>query len=328
MSEEKFLRLFLFFIFPFMIPTSFFMCSIINQMIAIFILILIGYVAHKYKLMDADGNRKLSELIINLTCPCLILASAGGNNIPDKSLILPLLIVGFITYMFLIVVAWFLPLIINDLEKRRLYSFMLAFGNVGFIGYPVIASVLGENAIFYASLLNFPNTLFAFSVGAALISGSKKGMGFNYRILGCPAMIASYLSILIVCMDWKLPYVISLPINLLGDITVPSALLIIGSSMAQIPIRQVLGTSMIYIISIFRLLILPFAVFGISKLMEVNATVIQINTLLSAMPVATYGTMFCLQYHKDDKIITQGILISTVLSMITIPIIILFLSIS
>ena len=302
------------------------MHDIISQMIVLFILIIVGYVARKCRMMDAEGDRRLSGLVINLTCPCLILSSVMGNAVLDKSLVLPLLTEGFSTYIFLILVSWCLSLFVKHKDKRGLYRFMLTFGNVGFIGYPVVASVWGENAIFYASLLNFPNTLFAFSIGMAQVAGYGQHVKFNYRILGYPAMIASYLSILIVLMDWgQIPDMITRPVKLLGDITVPAALLIIGSSMAQIPMKQMFGSPMVYATSMLRLLVLPLVVFCISKLSGVDETVLQINTLLSAMPVATYGTMFCLQFGKDDTFMTQGIFISTLLSVITIPIMVLLL---
>ena len=159
------------------------MHDIISQMIVLFILIIVGYVARKCRLMDAEGDRRLSGLVINLTCPCLILSSVMGNAVLDKSLVLPLLTEGFSTYIFLILVSWCLSLFVKHKDKRGLYRFMLTFGNVGFIGYPVVASVWGENAIFYASLLNFPNTLFAFSIGMAKVAGYGQQVKFNYRIL-------------------------------------------------------------------------------------------------------------------------------------------------
>ena len=78
------------------------MDAIVTQMIILFILVIVGYYLSKKKMMDADFDRKLSRVVINVTCPCLILSSVMGDTLPDKELILPLLVVGFFTYVILI----------------------------------------------------------------------------------------------------------------------------------------------------------------------------------------------------------------------------------
>ena len=172
------------------------MDAIVTQMIILFILVIIGYYLSKKKMMDADFDRKLSGLVINVTCPSLILSSVMGDTLPDKTLILPLLVVGFATYVVLIGLAFLLPRYLPvKLSDRGIYSFMLAFGNVGFIGYPIVASIFGASAVFYASILNFPSTLLIFVFGTLFISGGQGKMRFDWRTLYCPAMIASYLSI-------------------------------------------------------------------------------------------------------------------------------------
>ena len=211
------------------------MDAIVTQMIILFILVIIGYYLSKKKMMDADFDRKLSGLVINVTCPSLILSSVMGDTLPDKKLILPLLVVGFATYVVLIGLAFLLPRYLPvKPSDRGIYSFMLAFGNVGFIGYPIVASIFGASAVFYASILNFPSTLLIFVFGTLFISGGQGKMRFDWRTLYCPAMIASYLSILIVVIGWVPPRVISTPFVLLGNVTVPAALLIIGSSIARV----------------------------------------------------------------------------------------------
>lgn len=215
------------------------MDAIVTQMIILFVLVIVGYVLNKKNLMDEEFDRTLSRLIINVACPCLILSSVMGDTMPDKKLILPLLIVGFITYAVLIGMAILLPRFMPiQSSERGIYSFMLAFGNVGFIGYPIVASIFGASAVFYASILNFPSTLLIFVFGTLFISGNQGNMRFDWQTLYCPAMIASYLSILIVITGWVPPRIISTPCILLGNLTVPGALLIIGSSIAQVPIRR------------------------------------------------------------------------------------------
>lgn len=302
------------------------MNAIVSQMIILFIIVIVGYFLTKKKMMDSDFDRKLSTFVINVTCPCLILSSVMGDTLPDKHLILPLLIVGFATYVLLILGAFLIPRYLPiQTEEREIYSFMLAFGNVGFIGYPIVASIFGANAVFYASILNFPSTLLIFVFGTLFVSGGKDKMKFDIHTLYCPAMIASYLSILIVATGYKLPNVISTPFTLLGNMTVPSALLIIGSSIAQIPIKRMFGSTGIYLMAALRLIIVPLIILYLSRLCRVDSTINDINTILCAMPVASYGTLFCIQYGKGETTMAQGTFLTTLLSVISIPLLTLFL---
>ena len=264
-------------------------------MVILFIIVIIGYFLSKKKMMDADFDRKLSVLVINVTCPSLILSSVMGDTLPDKSFILPLLIVG------------------------------LAFGNVGFIGYPIVASIFGANAVFYACILNFPSTLLIFVFGTLFVSGGEGKVRFDWRTLYCPAMIASYLSILIVVTGWIPPKVLSTPFVLLGNITVPAALLIVGSSIAQVPIRRMFSNTAIYLMSALRLMLVPLLILYLSRLCRVEETIANINVVLAAMPVASYGTLFCIQYGKGEVIMAEGTFITTLLSVISIPLLTMFL---
>lgn len=297
------------------------MDAIVTQMIILFILVIIGYYLSKKKMMDADFDRKLSGLVINVTCPSLILSSVMGDTLPDKKLILPLLVVGFATYVVLIGLAFLLPKPFD----RGIYSFMLAFGNVGFIGYPIVASIFGASAVFYASILNFPSTLLIFVFGTLFISGGQGKMCFDWRTLYCPAMIASYLSILIVVTGWVPPRVISTPFVLLGNVTVPAALLIIGSSIARVPIRRMFGNTAIYLMSALRLMLVPLLILYLSRLCRVDETIANINVVLAAMPVASYGTLFCIQYQKGEVIMAEGTFLTTLLSVLSIPLLTMFL---
>ena len=286
------------------------MNAIVTQMIILFILVIIGYFLSKKKMMDADFDRKLSALVINVTCPSLILSSVMGDTLPDKSFIIPLLIVGFATYVILIGGAFLLPHYLPvKVSDRGIYSFMLAFGNVGFIGYPIVASIFGPSAVFYASILNFPSTLLVFVFGTLFISGGQGKIRFDWRTLYCPAMITSYLSILIVVTGWIPPKVLSTPFVLLGNITVPAALLIVGSAIAHVPIRRMFSLLILYL----------------SRLCRVEETIANINAILAGMPVASYGTLFCIQYEKGETIMAEGTFITTLLSVITIPLLTMFL---
>ena len=114
------------------------MLTIISQMAALFILIIVGYGAAKLKIIDGRFSQQLSVFVINISSPCLIVSSVMGDISPDKDLILPVLAIGCVTYAFFVAVAMLLSRIITkNKDMQGIYGFMLTFGNVGFIGYPL-----------------------------------------------------------------------------------------------------------------------------------------------------------------------------------------------
>ena len=303
---------------------------LMEQLGMLFLVVLAGYICGRTRLMNQQVSKGLSNLIVNLTCPCLVLASTMGERMPDRSLIVPLLIVGAATYAILLPIAAWLPRLWGCKEPERgLHSFMLTFGNVGFIGYPVVASLFGAEAVFYASVLNVANTISVFIWGAQFIAGKGEGGTLKSRLYS-PAMIGTYLSIIVVALAWHAPRLIAQPLTMVGNVTVPASLLIIGYSISQIPARHMAGSYRVWITSVCRLLLMPLVVCYCFKaivwLLPVAGCVfdpyiIQINTLIIAMPVASFGTIFCLKYGVDETVMAQGTFLTTLLSLVTIPIV-------
>lgn len=295
---------------------------VVTQMAILFAIVIVGYICGKAKLMTQALSKGLSNLIVNLTCPALIIASTMGDTMPDRSLILPLLGVGAITYVILLVMAKYLPLLFGiKPEERGIYSFMLAFGNVGFIGYPIVASMFGNEAVFYASVLNIPNTFAVFIWGAQFIASKSEGK-FNWSRLYSPAMIGTYLSVLIVALNIHTIKPAAQVFTLVGNITVPGSLLIIGYSISQIPAKHMTGGPKVFLMSAFRLFLLPLFVMYCFRFANCfDPRIIDINTILIAMPVASFGTIFCLKFGVDETIMAQGTFLTTLLSLFTIPIV-------
>lgn len=295
-------------------------------MVTLFAIVIVGFVAGKLGYMGGDFDKRLSSLVVDITCPALILSSTMSGQLPDRKMILPLLLISLLTYILLTGVALLVP---RWLTKRRddegVVGFALMFGNVGFIGYPVVASIFGHEAVFYAAVLNVVNTFAVFTIGVMLIMGGRGAYTFHKKVLWSTPMLAAYMAILIVALGINdVPRVISQPLTLIGQITVPAALLIIGSSMSHLSVRTMLGNSTVYTTTVFRLALLPLALFFLFSALGFRQLVVNINTVVIAMPVATYGTILCLKHGRDTTLITEVTFITTLLSVITIPLVAIF----
>lgn len=300
----------------------------IEVMTTLFAIVVVGYVAGKLGYMGGTFDKRLSKLVIDITCPALILSSAMTGTLPDRNLILPLLFISIITYIVLTGVALFVPrFLTNRKDDEGIIGFAIMFGNVGFMGYPVIASIFGREAVFYAAVLNVINTFAVFTIGTILIIGKSQveGSRFQKKVLYSTPMVAAYLTMLIVALGIdQIPTFISQPLTFIGNITVPAALLIIGSSMSTLPLKAMLGNASVYATTLMRLAVTPALIYWVTMLLGFSPFVIGINTVVIAMPVATYGTILCLRHGKDTSLITEVTFITTLLSMITIPLLVKF----
>ena len=297
----------------------------LEVMMTLFAIVIVGYIAGKLGYMGGDVDKRLSSLVINFTCPALILSSAMGGTLPDRAMILPLLLISLITYVVLTGLAFLLP---HYLTKKRdeegIIGFAMMFGNVGFMGYPVVASIFGNEAVFYAAVLNVVNTFAVFTVGTILITGKSEveGSRFQKKVLYSTPMLSAYLTMLIVALEVTgIPSFVSQPLTMIGNITVPAALLIIGSSMSHLTARTLLGNRTVYVTALMRLALIPVAIYFLCSVLGFSSLVVDINTVVIAMPVATYGTILCLKYERDTTLITEVTFITTLLSVITIPLI-------
>ena len=305
-------------------------------MLTLFAIVVVGYIAGKLGYMGGTFDKKLSKVVIDITCPALILSSAMTGELPDRRYILPLLGISVLTYVLLTGVALLLPrFLTKKKDDEGVIGFAMMFGNVGFMGYPIVASIFGHEAVFYAAVLNVVNTFTVFTIGTMLVVGknqstveekemSRKKM--LRKVLYSTPMLSAYLTMLIVALEIKdIPEFISQPLTMIGNITVPAALLIIGSSMSQLPLRALLGNSTIYTTTLMRLAILPVGIHYLMTLLGFSSFVVGINTVVIAMPVATYGTILCLRHGKDTTLITEVTFITTLLAMISIPLLVTWL---
>ena len=300
---------------------------IATTMCSLIIIVIAGFVSHKRGIINEEFERKLSGFVIKVTCPALLISSTMGDKMPDREHIPMLLLVSLLTYVILIPLADVQPVLMRvKRDLRGMYSFMLTYSNVGFIGYPVVASIFGSDAVFYACILNVFNTITVFIWGVMFISGENLKDGFRFRLFISPAMIATYISVIIVVLNLHTPKAIAMPLSILGNMTVPSSLIVIGAALAEIPTRKMVGTPHIFMMCFLKLLVLPLLVYYAMIMIGIDTRISSINMILIAMPVASFGTMFCMQMGKDETTMSQGTFWTTLLSVVSIPLLAMFIA--
>ncbi len=303
--------------------------SVALVMVKVSLPILLGWGIAKVGFMKPDFESELSRLLLQVAMPCLTLSSALGDvTLPSVTETLLLMLIAALLYVVAIVVAFVLVGALRvPRDAQGVYRFVVIFGNAGFIGFPVIESILGKQALFYAAVGLIPANLAMFTVGVMLFTGTEgSARALKRNLLSCiksPTLIASF-AVLVIALtglnDWG---VLGDSISIVGNMNTPCALLLVGSSIAKYDPRSMLMNWRAYVAGAGRLVLVPVAGLAAVRLLMPGADPLFITTLVleMAMPVGSLGTLYCIRYNKDALPMMQGTFLSIVFSVLTIPLI-------
>ncbi len=310
---------------------------IFTKMAELFLIIIIGYVATRFKIITPTAKKAISKVIINIAMPCTMLASVmNSSNLPSKKEIVLLMFVSFSTYVVLFILAKLVAKILRvSGPQKGAVEFGIMFANVGFIGFPVSEAIWGSDAIFYTSVFNMPFNLLCYSLGIAMVSGvriTRNDEGEKedrktiirklVKLLVTPAMLGAIACIIMGFTKYQGHDFFAETFTTLGGITTPGALLVIGASLAEMPFKEMFTNVKAYLFTIFAVVVTPLVMYFIYKPFIGDMSLLFGETVvISAMPVATAGTMLCVEYGGDEKFMAQITFITTLVTVITIPII-------
>ena len=303
------------------------MTLVLQQMLILLIMIVIGYIAKKVKIITSEGESTISKLTVNIALPALILHSVfTGPEVEDKSVLSVVFISALAFYLFSFVFSKIVVLIFRvDKSKRGSYECMLGFGNISFMGIPVLRAVFPaqqETAVLYQSIFVIFFHLFIFTYGIYLLARdgkSGKKLNFSAKNFLNMATITSIIAVVLYIFNVRPPEIINSALGSLGGITTPLAMILIGSSLASYPLLNMFKHLRNYGLTLLKLVVIPGIVWIVSKYLIDDFLVRGVLTIISAMPVATLTIMLSNQYGGDKEFIPQGVFMTTVCSVVTIP---------
>ena len=239
--------------------------------------------------------------------------TVNKNGIPYQDLFLSMIILIIILPIFA-----YLCLKISSLKDKSLYLFMIIYPNVGFIGFPLLQSLFGKQSLLLTALINMPFNLSLFTLGMMIMSNNKS---FQIKKLITPGIIASLIAVLLYIFSISLPETLLQPIQLIGNMTTPLAMIIIGATLSKYPIKKILLDRKIYLFTIFFDLIIPM-IFSPLVHFLIKDTMIQAMTMIIlGMPVANGAVLFAKRYQQNEFLAAKTVFLSTLLSIITIPVV-------
>ena len=275
---------------------------VFQTMLKLFLLLILGFVLFKCHIFDEYTNKKISALIVNVASPMLIISSIAGVEGSNKSIVFLMIGAGILMYIGFIILGKIINRIFPFPKKDwPVYECMVVFANTGFMGYPVLLDVFGQEAVFYASLIHMAFNFFVYTYAIMCLT---KGDDSEFKL------------------NFKLPSVLMDTINSVGSLTAPLSMMMIGSSLAVYPIKDSFTDWRSYVFAFVRLMIVPFVTMIMCRLLHIDAYYANITIITNAMPVGSMVLMLATQYNANVKIVTRNIVVSTLLSVITIPIVV------
>lgn len=302
---------------------------IIGVMIKLFAIMALGFLLAKMGYIDKATNAKLSGLISKFTSPLLVISSVLASS-PDNRLgVLKVLLAGVVMYIVFIIFGRFITTVLRFPKKDRpMYETMLVFSNNAFMGYPVIQSLIGTEAIFYTAMIHFAFNILIFSYGINNIykcANAEANTKFDFKRVINPGFILVIIALILYLTGIRSNGLVYDTVYMVGNVTSPLSMMVLGASLAMYPIKESISDWRSYLFSVIRLIVLPLITFAICRALKINDFYTTIVTVTNAMPVASMVLMLGNEAGIDTRVIVRNIFVTTVLSCITVPIIVTIL---
>lgn len=297
-----------------------------KQVLTMFILILVGVVCYKTNIITKDSAKNLSSFVLKVVNSAFIFMSFQTELSYDRLKGLIMAFVLSILAHFLLII--FAKLIIkkNPQNEYIIERFSCIYSNCGFMGIPLIEGVFGTEGVLYATAYLTTFNVFVWSHGVLMMknSFSKKEV---LKILKTPAIIAVTVGIICYVTNLRFSNIITRPIEYIGSMNTPLAMVVSGITIAQADFLKIFKNLRVFKISLLRLFVLPAIVILILSFIPTENIIFMSVMLTACCPVATIGTLFAVEYDKNAIYAAEIFSVSTILSLISLPVMILYMNI-
>ena len=298
--------------------------NILNQILILFLIMGVGVAACKLKFISNETNVGLSKILLNVTLPLLIISSFTMDFSKDMLKTAGIIfLISMIVHGSLVVISKFMYKKQPE-SVRSVLRFVTIFSNCGYIGYPVAASIYGSEGVFYAAVYNIAFNIFMWTIGILIFQPSKEKGMFKKAIFN-PGMISIAVGMIIFIFSIKLPYALDETIKLVGNMTTPLSMIIVGVSLCSVSLKEAFKEFIYYKVSFIRLILIPIVVYLCLKFLGFEGIYIGIPIIVSAMPAAANTVTLAQIYKGDVDSASKIIVVSTIFSAITLPLMLLLI---
>jgi len=281
-------------------------------------MILVGVITAKTGMVDNNSRSSLSDLILNVFLPCNILSSffdASRSELPSLGIILA---ISTFTLLFCYVLSKFVLYRKEGVEQKKVLLYATIVSNASFIGNPVIESIFGNEALIYSAIYLIPLRVALWTVGIAIFSGAK---GSIRMIVFHPCLVATYIGLFIMVSGFSTPGLVSVLTFGLGNCTTPISMIVVGNILGSVEPKKILGKLPFYY-TFIRLVLVPFSLLGILLVLRPLTVITGVSVILCGTPAPVTTTILADKYGSDSELASKIVFSSTLLSIVTLPVLI------
>lgn len=286
--------------------------------------IAIGFSLRKSRVIDERSHNNLSDILLKAVLPFTIIASSQYTYSEDLARSIAAVAVGAgVYYMVCLFAVWFAVRKTKmDDQIKRVFITASIFGNTNFVGIAIMSSLMGKSGLLLAAVYNLVYNIFFYTLGAHILS---KGKNSFYDIVVNPVSLTSILSIVLFFVP-RLPVFITDTISVVGDMTLPLSMIILGSMLTTVDWKKLIIDGKSYIVALLRLVIFPvlmmLALVLVGKVVRISHQTIFSLVIMTALPAGTMNAIFAEKYNCAPKFCARTVTLTLFLMVITLPLLI------
>ncbi|MBR1523962.1 MAG: AEC family transporter [Lachnospiraceae bacterium] len=297
-----------------------------QQMLMLFAMMVAGYAAFKVGFFDNVGQHQISKVVVNVLNPCLMLSAIAGDRAPGAmELSLQNLMAAAAFYIYFIIASYIFCFIKghtgkNDPHDLKLQQLMMILSNIGFFGIPVVKALFGDEYVIYLIFYMLLFNVVAYTLGIYLaMPQAADGPKFSAKKIINTGTVISVIAILLYFAEVPIHETVGNFFTYMGNACIPLSMILIGGSLAQLDLKEVFSDKEIYVYILIRNILVPAIGILILRMLPFDPVIVKICCLSTSMPIAALSGMLSEQYAHRGNYSNKMVAMSTILSVLTVP---------
>lgn len=294
---------------------------LLQQMLVLFIYMMLGFFLARKGVLDERAGKTFSWMVVNVANPALIiLPTINKETTLSPEQIWEALKLAVIMYVALIVIAKVITMFMRTSMEKNLYQMMMIFNNIAFMGFPIVAAAYGPDALLYSALFTLPFCMLIYTYGIVLITANgEKQEKLKLRSIFNIGVIAVIFALAMLFVKPDMPEFVITATKGVSNLTGPLSMMVIGISLAGMKLKDVFCDKTLWLFSFVKLLVIPIiGTLIVIQLLD-NDLLCHVCMVMLGTPVASMVVMLAQTYDADSELMSRGVALTTILSVITIP---------